>query len=256
MALRERRIRTHGLVTSLGKSPAARPSGRAIPSLPRRLWTWLKANGDQIKIVSAALAGVYALVEYKSQDYLNSVKISTEALEKYHGGDNYKSLTQLQAFWLSDEVAAKRMQLQSDPSGSSAFRTYVHHRISATRKDDLVKASRGLKALSICAIQGRCEATTLCMHLTKDIQDLRCNFRESIAEISAHDGSCLIDEINYFIDNYCSEWLSAYLGVTPYLSLEDNYCLYNRTSKTHHLGPFCRTSIIYKKRGRFVDRFL
>lgn len=117
------------------------------------------------------------------------------------------------------------------------------------------KAARGLQSLSICAIQGRCDAPTMCMYLFHTLEDFRCNFREEIADISYANGACFIDEVDYFLDTYCKEWLITYLGLKSYNNIKDDYCMYDRDRNISFIGEMCVNSIIYKTREAFWDRF-
>jgi hypothetical protein len=92
------------------------------------------------------------------------------------------------------------------------------------------------------------------MHVALTLQDLRCNFREYISELSEDSGSCVIDEMNYLLDTYCSEWMRVYLGVKQYQSIKDNYCLYNKAHNKPLIAESCIGSIVYKQVPSFLDK--
>jgi hypothetical protein len=220
------------------------------------LWAWVRKNVEPLKILLAVLAGTFALVEYKSKDYVDRVKNSSDVIEKYYSGDEYKALLNIHGFQWSDSYTAKQAQLAQKNISSLEFRQFVASEIKGKHGADLLKAVRGMKALSICAIQGRCEPLSICMHLSQSMQDLRCDFREVIAELSAKNGSCIIDEINYLLDNYCVNWISSYMGVTGYSSIKDNYCLFDKQKNLSLIGEYCVKSIIYKRPSSFLDRLI
>ena len=85
------------------------------------------------------------------------------------------------------------------------------------------------------------------MHLSQPTQEFRCAYRSYIAELSADAATCVIDEVNYFLDHYCAEWLSVYLGVKNYRDIKDNICLFDKDKNVSQIGPQCIDSIIYKK---------
>lgn len=231
---------------------------RAAGSGARRsgLWTWIKDNDPQIKIVFAVLAGLSVLMEYRAKDYLDRVKNASEQVEKYYGSENHLSLLRLEDLWLSEEVALRRRQLNAGLLHPAGYRGYVADRVSSHHRADFLQAVRGLNNLSICAIQGRCEPSTMCMYVAQRVQDFRCNFRETIAEMSDDNGSCIVDAMNHFVDQLCGKWVGRYMGAQTYRGIEDNECLYDRTAKASKIGKSCTRSLIHKETAGFLDRFL
>lgn len=218
-----------------------------------QIFHWIKGNNDQLKLLFAILAGLYAISEYRSKDYFDRVKNSVEAIDKFYANDAYNHLIKIEDFWLT--LADKRKLLESGKLDPTEFRNYVHQE-SKNYRQDFLKVLRSFKIISICAIQGRCEPATICIHLTQMIQDFRCNFREYLAELSEENGSCILDEVNYFVDLYCRDWIASYMGVPEYSGIKDNICLYDKNNKKSKLGNKCSISIIHKKNYTFFTRFL
>jgi hypothetical protein len=233
-------------------SKKAKPSGtNPGPSSP---WRWIRENVEPLKVIFAILAGIFALFEYKSKDYVDRVKNSSDTVDKYYASDEYKALLKVQEFQWSDAYIAKQTQLTQKNISSEQFRLFVADGIKNKYSAEFLKAVRGMKAVSICAIQGRCEPLSICMYLSQSMQDLRCDFREVIAELSTNNGSCVIDEINYVLDNYCTNWMSSYMGIPKYSGIKDNYCLFDKQKSQSLIGEYCVKSIIYKRPSSFFDR--
>jgi hypothetical protein len=221
-----------------------------------RVWRWIRENVEPLKVIFAILAGLFALFEYKSKDYVDRVKNSSDVVDKYYASDEYKALLKVQDFQWSDAYVAKQTQLAQNNISSQQFRQFVAEGIKRNYSADFIKTVRGMKAVSICAIQGRCEPLSICMYLSQSMQDLRCDFREVIAELSTNNGSCVIDEINYILDNYCANWMASYMGIPKYSSIKDNYCLFDKEKNQSLIGEYCVKSIIYKRPSSFFDRIL
>ena len=195
------------------------------------------------------------LLQYKASDHLEHIKVSTDSIEQFYKSDNYASLLRLEEFWLSQSTVELRRRLEHKDITSDIYRNTIYNLVRANYYGDLRKAARGLQSLSICAIQGRCDAPTMCMYLFHTLEDFRCNFREEIADISYANGACFIDEVDYFLDTYCKEWLITYLGLKSYNNIKDDYCMYDRDRNISFIGEMCVNSIIYKTREAFWDRF-
>jgi hypothetical protein len=219
----------------------------------RTVWKWLKDNETQLKIIFAIVAASYALSEYKAKDYLDRVKNSADVLEKFYGGDGYKAVTALDDYWLS--LSPQREQLESNKITATQYRELVTDGVRSSHRPDMLRAIRSLKTVSMCAIQGRCDAASLCTQLAQTMEDLRCNFREYISELSTQNGACIVDEIDYLLDVECKEWLASYLGVSSYRSIKDDFCLFDRGTNSSKL-PMCMESIIFKKKVGFFSRYL
>jgi hypothetical protein len=232
------------------------PSAKSRDKHSRAFWRWIRENVEPLKVIFALLAGMFALFEYKSKDYIERVKSSSDVVDKYFASDEYKALVKIQEFQFSDAYIEKQDQLAQKALSSAQFRSFVAEEIKNRYSSDFLKAARGMKAVSMCAIQGRCEPLSICMYLSQSMEDFRCDFREVVAELSAKNGSCLIDEINYFLDNSCSNWMSSYMGVSKYSSIKDNYCLFDKTQNKSLIGEYCIKSIIFKRPSGFFDRIL
>ena len=237
-------------------SKKAKQSGAKPGDSKSSLWRWIRENVEPLKVIFAVLAAIFALFEYKSKDYVDRVKNSSDTVEKYFASDEYKALLKVQEFQWSDAYTEKQTQLAQKNISSQQFRLFVSEGIKNKYSAEFLRAVRGMKAVSICAIQGRCEPLSICMYLSQSMQDLRCDFREVIAELSATNGSCVIDEINYVLDNYCANWMSSYMGVSKYSGIKDNYCLFDRQKNQSLIGEYCVQSIIYKRPASFFDRIL
>lgn len=237
-------------------SKKAKQSGTKPGDSKSSLWRWIRENVEPLKVIFAVLAAIFALFEYKSKDYVDRVKNSSDTVEKYFASDEYKALLKVQEFQWSDAYTEKQTQLAQKNISSQQFRLFVSEGIKNKYSAEFLRAVRGMKAVSICAIQGRCEPLSICMYLSQSMQDLRCDFREVIAELSATNGSCVIDEINYVLDNYCANWMSSYMGVSKYSGIKDNYCLFDRQKNQSLIGEYCVQSIIYKRPASFFDRIL
>jgi hypothetical protein len=234
------------------KPPSAKPESESSFSL----WGWVRNNVEPLKVIFVILAGIFALIEYKSKDYVDRVKSSSDVIEKYYAGDEYKSLLKVQEFQWTDAYVVRQAQLAQKSITSQQFRQFVADEIKSKHSADFLKAVRGMKAVSICAIQGRCEPLSICMYLSQSMEDFRCDFRETVAELSTTNGSCIIDEINYLLDNYCTNWMSSYMGIPEYSGIKDNYCLFDKQKSQPLIGDYCVKSIIYKRPSSFFDRFL
>jgi hypothetical protein len=219
-----------------------------------KCWAWVKDNAESLKIIAGVLAAVYALAEYKAKDYIDKVKNSSEVVEKFRRNDEGKALISLQDFYVSQDLSEMRKKLEDHKLGSDEYHKAVHSKLMKEHKKEFLSALRGLKAVAICAIQGRCDPTTLCMHMAQAMQDFRCDFRDVVFELSHDNGSCVVDEVNYFLDNHCTPWMAAYLGA-DYSTIQDNYCLYDKKTKFYFVGPECGISIIYKAKSNFFDRY-
>jgi hypothetical protein len=220
------------------------------------IWKWLKDNSESVKIIFAVIAGIYVALQYKANDHIDHVKASTESIDQFYKSDNYTSLLRLEDFWLSEHNVELRRRLENKEITSETYRNILFNLVKMDYYGDLRKAARGLQSVSICGIQGRCDGPTICMYLFHTMEDFRCNFREEIADISYANGACFIDEMDYFLDTYCKDWLTIYLGLSSYNNIKDDYCVYNQTKKVPLIGGMCIDSIIYKSRETFFDRFL
>ena len=239
-----------------GKKAKADPATKSSDKTSSGLWAWIRANVEPLKVMFAVLAGLFALFEYKSKDYVDRVKNSSELIEKYFASDEYKALVKIQEFQFSEVYVTKQDQLTKKTISSQEFRSFLVGEVKGKYSGDFLKATRGMKSISVCAIQGRCEPLSICMYLSQSMQDFRCDFREVIAELSTTNGSCIIDEINYFLDNFCSNWMSSYMGVEKYSNIKDNYCLFNKSEDRSLIGEHCAKSIIFKRPSSLFDRIL
>jgi hypothetical protein len=226
------------------------PDKRALSPI----WTWLKDNQDSIKIVLAVIAGIFAAIQYKATHYGDRVKNSSDSIATFRSGDGYKATLNLESFFLSSDIRNIRNEIIAKKITSQQFRKRVLELMQDNHKEDVTKAIRGLKDVSLCVIQGRCEPTTACMHVAVAIQDLRCNFREYIEDLSALHSVCVMDEINYFVDNFCQPWMATYLGAKTYSDLKDNACFYNQESKKWWGGDYCETPLTYIKQPSLWDQ--
>jgi len=222
----------------------------------KSFWPWIRENVEPLKVILVILAGMFALFEYKSKDYVERVKNSSDVVDKYFASDEYKALLKIEGFEFSAAYVTKQNQLTQKIISSQQFRSFVANEIKNNYSAEFLKAIRGMKTVSICAIQGRCEPLSVCMHLSQSMQDFRCNYREVIADLSATNGSGIIDEINYFLDNSCSDWMLSYMGVPRYSSIKDNFCLFDKQQGKSLIGEHCTKSIIFKRPSSFFDRIL
>jgi hypothetical protein len=225
------------------------------PKKVKLIFDLLKEYSEPIKIIAAVVAGMFALAEYKSSDYVAKVKAASEIMDKFYLSDGYKALVKLDEFWVSERVSALRQNILTGDDAHK-YRVFIKDAVSKDYNSDFLKSIRAFKEISICAIQNRCDPSSMCMHMSQTIQDFRCNFRENIIALSAANGSCVVDEISFFVDNYCQPWLASYMGVEKYSGVEDNRCLYDKEEKRFTMGEFCSESIIYKKHQSILNRFL
>jgi hypothetical protein len=233
-----------------------RPSTKSHDGNSSVLWRWIRDNVEPLKVIFAVLAGIFALFEYKSKDYIDRVKNSSDVVDKYFASDEYKALLKIEEFQLSDGYIKKQNQLAQKVISSQEFRVFVANEIKKKYSAEFLRAIRGMKAVSTCAIQGRCEPLSICMYLSQPMEDFRCDFREVVAELSSSNGSCIIDEMNYVLDNYCTDWMSSYMGISKYSNIKDNYCLFDKQKGKSLIGEYCLQSIIFKRPARFFDRML
>lgn len=227
-------------------------SGRLKGRTTLGFWSWVKDNSDQIKIAFALAAGLYAVFEYRSKDYGDRVKNSSDAIEKFQQSSQNKSLAALETFW-ADDLASKRRELSAGTLSSKDYHKAVLEGTKSRHRGDVTGALQGLKSVSICVIQGRCEPITVCHSLAQRIQDFRCNFRDILAELTEDNANCVLDEINYLVDTHCTDWMRVYTGAKVYRSIEDNACLYDPQRNTLRIGDLCKTSIVYKRERTLSD---
>lgn len=217
---------------------------------------FIKNNIEQIKISFLIVGAIVTLLEYKSKDYLDRVKNSADIVEKFYASDSGKSLSKLDEFYRSKEISDAKALLETGVLTKNAYIEKIRIQVSGKYRQDLTQSINGLKAISICGMQGRCESKYICMHLAREMQDLRCNYSASIAEISKIAANCIVDEINYFVDKFCVKWIESYIDVKNYSGIKDNICLYNKKTNFAAIGDACIDSIIYKDNVTLLDRFL
>lgn len=232
----------------------AMPRANSLIDRTKRISDLCKEHFELIKFISTVFAAVYAFVEYKERDYIERVKTATEVIEQFNSSDEYQSLVKLQNIHSSTYFSNLRKQLLENKLNSEAYHKEVYSKIIENNRVDFLNALRGLKKISICGIQRRCEPMTLCAFIARTMQDFRCDFRDVIAELSADDGSCVVDEMNHFVDTYCKPWMSMYLGL-KYNDIKDNYCIYKKSSDAYLIGDTCRISLIYKHKNSIIDPF-
>src|SRR6202790_115824 len=163
-----------------------------------QIMKWMRKNSEPLKIIFAAAAGIFALIEYRSKDYVDHVKNTADVIEAFYKSDEFQSLARIDDMWLSDKFVQEREQLTANKITSSEYRDSVRSEVKQKYREDMVKAIRGLKTISICVIQGRCEYVSACMSVAQEMEDLRGNLRESISDLANDNGACAIDEINFF----------------------------------------------------------
>lgn len=220
---------------------------------------WLRKNSiELIKISLVIVAGVFAYIEYKDKDYRDRVSTALETLGKFYASEDYKALGRVEAFWLSDEITTARDQVNENKRDATSFRLLVLKGVSERPElqADFERAFRGLRSVAICGILNSCDRPTLCMHLSQPIQDLRCNFREYVAQQAFKASSCPIDEMSYFVDTYCAEWMKSYMGASRYDGIKDNECLYSKEHSIAMIGKPCITSILHKSEESIWARYI
>jgi hypothetical protein len=260
---REERIRTSldtdntqsvNDVDDIADAPASLAADKAVES--GGILKWVRENIEIIKVILIVIGGIYAVAEYKGKDYAERVNNSAKIIDKLNSSTEYKALLSLEDFYASPEFADMRAELKSSKLTSADYHKKLFEKTLPDHKDELVKATRGLQSVAICGIQRRCERSTICMYLAVTMEDFRCNFRDSIKALSEDDSNCLVDEIDYFVDNYCREWMKEYLGADNYQGITDNKCLYDKTTKIYTIGSICGNSIIHKYTSHFLDQFV
>jgi hypothetical protein len=219
------------------------------------IWLWFGRNTKQLTVLFALMAGVYGALQWASTNYVARVKNASEAVDRLRQSVDYIAARELEGFWLSDEITKERQAINGTTKTGDDFRKFVEQKVASAHKNTLIRAIHGYNSVSVCAIQGSCDSITLCMHLAGQIQDLRCNFRESINEISENGNICAIQEMNEFIDNKCRDWLKTYLNVDQYDGIKDNYCLYDKGTSRSKLSKVCDNPMLGRYSKPWISYF-
>src|SRR5260370_23043562 len=76
---------------------------KAILGKASQLWSWLGANHEQVTIAFALVAGLYVLVEYRSNETDATIKRAMEFQARYGQAEILSSRMKLENYWLSPE---------------------------------------------------------------------------------------------------------------------------------------------------------
>ena len=137
------------------------------------MWSWIKRNDAQLKIVFAVVAALYVLFEYRGKLEADRLQRSLDYISRYDQGNLFEANRKLSKFWLSSEVAEWEMNVEKDHYHEELAVLLQGHSLV----DEAYELLMFYRNASICARTTLCKGETICRFFFSDVQDFRETYR-------------------------------------------------------------------------------
>jgi hypothetical protein len=94
-------------------------------------WAWVGVNHEQVKIAFAVIAGLYVLVEYRSNQTEALVKRTMEFQARFGQTELLRSRLKLERYWLSPE-SAKDLDEASGSKNEKITKVILDHKLDGS----------------------------------------------------------------------------------------------------------------------------
>jgi hypothetical protein len=169
-----------------------------------RLWTWLGANAESLKLIFAIIAGGYVLFQYQSNLTDESIRRTLEFQSRYGKDDVGKARIELKNFWLLDPDRKKRIEEDAEKSkaqpGAKIAEAVLKEKALAQYVWILADF---FEQVTTCTQRGLCHRKTACAAFRSEVIAVRNTYFDLFKLWETAWGEDFIEKSYSFFDNKC-----------------------------------------------------
>jgi hypothetical protein len=137
-----------------------------------KLWAWIGINKDQLTIVFALVAAVWALSEYRTKVANDKQAETAKFMERYYGATYLNARLQLNTFLFTPESYKRLMEARK--GGGKELEGLM---VSGDLLAPILTLSEAYESLAVCVNSNQCSKDAACLYFSPDILALHHLFR-------------------------------------------------------------------------------
>jgi len=182
------------------------------------MWRWIERNREQIKIVFAVIAAIYAVTEYRFKIHDDHVDKALSYIEKHAEGKVIEARTRIYQFWVSDKTEEWLKQLRREVP-AKRFARYDKELPDLIKSENITSDVYLLMdyygSVALCVKSSLCDSGAICQNLFNDVQGYRQTYKVLLSQWKRDLGDTAPDEIAYLTEKTCAAQFANYCKAAP-----------------------------------------